>query len=126
MTWCASAVDSCLACSALGTASVTPDFIRFMLSSMNAVELLRYSETSIWSSDTPGLLCALAMDVSVSPGRTLTLSAPADSSVGAGAGAGRGAFATGAGAGVGAGLGARTAGAGAAAGGSEVAACGAG
>src|SRR5471032_1683053 len=76
MIWCASSVDVCLAVSALGTVNVTPDFIRFMLSSMKADGLLRYSETSIWSSDTPlGLLLA-ASDVSVSPGLTLTEDSP--------------------------------------------------
>src|ERR1700748_1795777 len=117
MIWCASSVDSCLAVSALGTDNVTPDFIRFMLSSMKACGLLRYSETSIWSSDTPlGLLLA-ASDVSVSPGLTLTLDSPLATGGGAcfsgfspGAGAG---FGAGVGLGAGAGLGVRATGAGA-------------
>ena len=70
------ACDNCLAVSALGTLNVTPDFIRFMLSSMNACGLLRYSETSIWSSDTPLGLLPAASDVSVSPGLTLTVDSP--------------------------------------------------
>src|SRR5579864_9265704 len=117
MIWCASSVEVCLAVSAPGTVNVTPDFIRFMLSSMNADGLLRYSETSIWSSDTPlGLLLA-ASDVSVSPGLTLTVDSPplaTGGGVGAsarGAGAGLGAGA-GRGAGVGLGAGVRAAGAG--------------
>src|SRR6202012_4134469 len=106
MTWWASAVDSCLAVSALGTLSVTPDFIRFMLSSMKACGLLRYSETSIWSSDTPlGLLLA-ASAVSVSPGLTLTVDSPP--LLATGGGVCFSAFSTGAGAGLvtGAGFGA--------------------
>src|ERR1700749_1286688 len=122
MTWWASAVDSCLAVSALGTDNVTPDFIRFMLSSMKACGLLRYSETSIWSSDTPlGLLLA-ASDVSVSPGLTLTLDSPPLLATGGGvcfsafsAGAGAG-FGAGVALGAGAGLGVRATGAGAGAG----------
>src|SRR4051812_14068453 len=139
MTWWASSLDSCLAVSALGTVSVTPDFIRFMLSSMNADGLLRYSETSIWSSDTPPGLLAEASDVSVSPERTLIVDSPPPET-GAGAFSGFSAFSTGAGRGAGvgfgagvalgagAGLGARAAGAGAStgavAGGSAT--CGAG
>jgi hypothetical protein len=68
MTWRASAFDSSLAVSADGTANVTPDFIRFMLSSTKACGLLRNSETSIWSSETPGSFLAVAIELSVSPG----------------------------------------------------------
>src|SRR5471032_58382 len=120
MIWCASSVESCLAVSAPGTVNVTPDFIRFMLSSMKADGLLRYSETSIWSSDTPLGLLLTASDVSVSPGLTLMPPslAPLDTGggdcfstaglgagVGLGAGDGLGARADGVGAGTGAGSG---------------------
>src|ERR1700748_1538716 len=121
MIWCASSVDSCLAVSALGTDNVTPDFIRFMLSSMKACGLLRYSETSIWSSETPLGLLVAAIEVSVWPGCTLTEDSPPPET---GAGAGLSARSTGAGfgagaalgAGVGFGAGVRAAGAGAGAG----------
>src|SRR6516225_306850 len=118
MTWCASSLDSCLAVSALGTVNMTPDFIRFMLSSMKADGLLRYSETSIWSSDTPLGLLAAASEVSVSPGLTLTVDSPPVADDGA-------CFSTAAGAALGA-FGLRAAGAGTGAGVGASATCGAG
>ena len=42
-------------CSGVGTVSTAPARMRFMLSSMNACGLLRYSATSIWSSGHSGL-----------------------------------------------------------------------
>src|SRR5471030_1394127 len=113
MTWWASSADNCLAVSALGTVNVTPDFIRFMLSSMKADGLLRYSETSIWSSDTPLGLLPAASDVSVSPGLTLTPPSPPPLEIGGGdcfsTGAGTG-FGSWTGLGAGVGLGVRAAG----------------
>ncbi len=109
-----------------------------MLSSMKACGLLRYSETSIWSSETPLGLLVDAIEVSVSPELTLTEDSPPPLETGAGAGlsarstgAGAG-FGAGAGRGAGLGAGVRAAGAGAGtgaasgAGGGASATCGAG
>ena len=70
MTWRASATVTLFTASAAGTASTTPDFNRFMLLSMKACGLPRYSDTSIWSSDTPERWVREAMRDNESPALT--------------------------------------------------------
>ena len=79
-----------MAASALGTASTTPAFSRFMLLSMKACGLPRYSDTSIWSSETPCRCVRAAIFDSESPGLTLYSSAPVGAATSAGLAAGRG------------------------------------
>jgi hypothetical protein len=66
----ASAVLTSCALLLSGRFSTTPERSRFMLLSMNACGLPRYSDTSIWSSDTPLRAFAEAIEDSVSPLRT--------------------------------------------------------
>jgi hypothetical protein len=66
------------ASSAEGTVSTEPAFSRFMLSPTKASGLVRNSETSIWSRDTPEGAVRPAMRDSESPRATRTVSPPAD------------------------------------------------
>src|ERR1700704_4163732 len=84
MTSRASDGDTALAVSALGTFNVTPARRRFMLFSTKARGLPRYSDTSIWSSETPWRWVRPAIFDSVSPLRPWY--SPADDGPGVAAG----------------------------------------
>ena len=83
----AASVVSLPASSAEGTLSTEPAFRRFMFSPAKACGLARNSDTSIWSSETPGRWMRPAMRDRESPGRTRMSSPPAAAAGAAVAGA---------------------------------------